>query len=103
MADSASGSPVSYNSHLVSEIYDRQPDRWTTWIITIAGHPQCGSQLIIQLSRNIVAIVEVCGESFVAFYMQITFNVHFTIRDAILTCARKPTLSQLNLPHGNDN
>jgi len=27
-----------------------------------------------------------------------------TIRDAILTCARKPTrVSQLNLPHGNDN
>ena len=25
-----------------------------------------------------------------------------TIRDAILTCARKPTLSQLNLPHGTD-
>ena len=25
-----------------------------------------------------------------------------TIPDAILTCARKPTLSQLNLPHGNN-
>jgi len=26
-----------------------------------------------------------------------------TIRDAILTCARKPTRVKLNLPHGNDN
>ena len=26
-----------------------------------------------------------------------------TIRDAILTCARKDNMSQLNLSHGNDN